>query len=75
MKKQETLEEVIFKKYPRSISEEDSELRNAFIEVAKWQQERMYSEEEVIAILENFSSTFDLITITPKQWFEQFKNK
>ena len=47
-----------------------------FIEDAKWQQERMYSEEEVIKILYQFhydlvNSNFD----TKEEWFEQFKNK
>jgi hypothetical protein len=30
--KQESLEEVAFKKYPRSMSEKESELRNVFLE-------------------------------------------
>ena len=47
-----------------------------FIEGARWQQERMYSEEEVIKILYQFhydlvNSNFD----TKEEWFEQFKNK
>ena len=46
---------------------------NAFIEGAKWQAERMYSEEEVIAIVEKSRETgltaeFLLLT-------EQFKKK
>jgi hypothetical protein len=82
--KQETLEEVAKKKYPMFKGEtyignnKKMLKRAAFIAGAKWQQEQnknLYSEEEVIAILENFSSTFNLITTTPKKWFEQFKNK
>ena len=47
-----------------------------FIEGARWQQEKSYSEEEVIKILYQFhydlvNSNFD----TKEQWFEQFKNK
>ena len=43
---------------------------------AKWQQERSYSEEEVIKILYQFhydlvNSNFD----TKEEWFEQFKKK
>ena len=50
--------------------------REAFIAGVKWQQERMYSEEEVIKILYQFhydlvNSNFD----TKEEWFEQFKNK
>jgi hypothetical protein len=40
--------------------------------MAKWQQERMYSEEDMTeyAIYIVFNNL-----ITPKQWLEQFKNK
>jgi hypothetical protein len=57
--KQETLEEFAFEKYPRSMSEKDSELRNIFSEGlelgAKWQKEQdknKYSDEEVLEALE-----------------------
>ena len=44
------------------------------IEFTKWQQERMYSEEEVLDILVEFSADINKIwNIT--EWFEQFKNK
>ena len=54
----------------------DCDPAETFIEGAKWQQERMYSEEEVIKILYQFhydlvNSNFD----TKEEWFEQFKNK
>ena len=42
----------------------------------KWQQERMYSEEEVLNIL--YKHTEDLLAgkkMTLEQWFEQFKKK
>jgi hypothetical protein len=47
-----------------------------WIEGAKWQAERMYSEEEVLKLLVNFSNdrTFlkkDVVI----RWFEQFKKK
>jgi hypothetical protein len=47
-----------------------------FIEGAKWQQERSYSEEEVIAFGE-FIFKHSLLTHTRgvKSLFEQFKNK
>jgi len=47
---------------------------------AKWQQERMYSEEEVLDVLIEFYKTFDPIKNPPQTntiplWFEQFKKK
>ena len=47
-------------------------IMNHFIAGAKWQQERMYSEEDMTeyAIYIVFNNL-----ITPKQWLEQFKNK
>ena len=66
--KKETLEEVIFKKYPRSISEKDSELRNAFIEGAKWQQERSYSEEDIKTVF------FSAIKVTGEGWNGEYAN-
>jgi hypothetical protein len=50
--------------------------KNDFIAGAKWQQERMYSEEEVIKILYQFhydlvNSNFD----TKEEWFNEFKKK
>ena len=68
-KKQETLEEAI-KKYPL-INQ-----RIGFKLGVKWQQERNYSEEEVLKIIQDcksylsFGDEFDEI-----EWFEQFKKK
>ena len=48
----------------------------SFIAGAKWQQQKCYSEEEVIKILYQFH--YDLINSnfdTKEEWFEQFKNK
>jgi hypothetical protein len=50
--------------------------RDSFIEGAKWQAERMYSEEEVLNIL--YKHTEDLLAgkkVTLEEWFEQFKKK
>jgi hypothetical protein len=74
--KQETLEEAA-EKYV----EEDNNNRyyNDFIAGAEWQQERMYSEEEVYNLLCSMPNFFNM-TI-PQQikarnnWFEQFKKK
>ena len=86
--KQETLEEAAEKEFPLidtewcrtgACEEENLHLlghRRSFIKGAKWQQEKSYSEEEVIKILYQFhydlvNSNFD----TKEEWFEQFKNK
>ncbi len=50
------------------------------LKIAKWQAERMYSEEEVLDILRNFYTDFDPYKNPPQTntiplWFEQFKNK
>jgi hypothetical protein len=50
--------------------------RIGFIEGAKWQQERSYSEEEVLDILYRFH--YDLVNSnidTKEEWFKQFKKK
>lgn len=50
--------------------------RFAFIEGAKWQAERMYSEEEVHIILNSFKSLISSGYNKPYfDWFEQFKKK
>ena len=47
-----------------------------FIAGAKWQQERMYSEEEVLElILKSKIETSNLYYEDMKEWFEQFKKK
>ena len=73
----ETLEEAAVR-YTCGWGENDDE--KAFIAGAKWQAERMYSEEEVINLLnkrEDYLGTepsiFDYST--NEQWFEQFKKK
>jgi hypothetical protein len=83
---QQTLKEAAQKIYPieyngRMFMLNRDELNNsykqeAFIEGAKWQQERMYSEEEVLKILINFSDdrTF-LKKDVATQWFEQNKKQ
>jgi hypothetical protein len=71
----ETLEEFAERLCPNKQVEYDM-----IIEGAKWQQERMYSEEEVIELLNNredcinqTASIFDYVTV--KEWFEKFKKK
>ena len=78
--KQETLEEAA-EKYENKDQHQRSKLD--FVEGAKWQQERMYSEEEVKELLTqrclHFSTTRkpfqDLLLKQDLDWFEQFKNK
>ena len=54
--------------------------KTSFIDGAKWQAKRMYSEEEVLELINNREdymnsedNIFDYQSI--KEWFEQFKNK
>jgi len=47
---------------------------NAFVNGAKWQQERMYSEEEVIEIAKRYAKRCQA-TIQDTKWFEQLKKK
>jgi hypothetical protein len=48
---------------------------SAFNNGAKWQQERMYSEEEVLEILFELSCNSDTDKEEVEEWFEQFKKK
>ena len=55
---------------------EDSSPSIDFIEGAQWQQERMYSEEEVLQLLNNLrldSYNHGMGKIEFLEWFEQFK--
>ena len=84
--KQETLEEVA-EKYANDWEEIHPKLnfeamtpiaisKIDFIEGAKWQQERMYSEEEVIYLLYSFKNYLGFgEEVEEKKWFEQFKKK
>ena len=74
--KQETLEEAAKKYIEEYMWEEEQDPWFDFIEGAKWQQERSYSEEEVIAFGEFiFKNTLLTHTKGVKNLFEQFKNK
>ena len=74
--KQETLEEaaeIILLGEDLDLSDYDKRyILKAMVNIAKWQAERMYSEEDMtnyaLYILHNN-------VITPKEWFEQFKKK
>jgi hypothetical protein len=82
--KQETLEEAAEKLSERhhyAFGQQSEFYQLGFKEGAKWMQERMYSEEEVLEILHNYRNNFELyrnIQILPTmffEWFEQFKKK
>jgi hypothetical protein len=79
---QETLEEVAKLAFSYEYGGEETSItdrkRDAFIEGAEWQSERMYSEEEVLSMLRSFDSNFnqdELKESILKKWFEQFKKK
>ena len=72
---EETPEQAAESKY--GLSDSYSKNRIGFIEGAKWMQERMYSEEEVLHLLnkrEDYLGTqpsvFDYLT--NEEWFEQY---
>jgi hypothetical protein len=73
--KQETIEEAGVA-YAKTVNENHTSHMLGFYNGAKWQQERMYSEEEVLDIL--YKHTEDLLAgkkIMLDDWFEQFKKK
>ena len=83
MKKQETLEEVA-EKYSKEkfFSDQETQIKigkEGFIAGAKWQAERMYSEDDIINALHSVelkdNRNYSKIYVGMKEWFEQFKNK
>lgn len=50
---------------------------NAMVEMAKWQQEKSYSEEEVIDLLKALQIGYYIHNerVDIDKWFEQFKKK
>jgi hypothetical protein len=84
--KQETLEEAA-KKYAEKWYKSSDELSdfligvnsNSFKHGAKWQVERMYSEEEVLTIIKAFDKDFYQGIVErnghTNKWFERFKKK
>ena len=71
--KQETLEEVA-KEYASRYGEIDIVINKAVKFGAEWQQERMYSEEEVKHIISEALQSA-LVTVDLEQWFNQFKQQ
>jgi hypothetical protein len=85
MKNKETLEEAAEKLY---LSHENNELlyghsedlqlayKAGILDGAKWQAERMYSEEEVKQIIEATLIEYsDFVLADIPEWFKQFKKK
>ena len=82
--KQETLEEAAERyeedDFNQSPTEESAQMmiQRAFITGAKWQQERMYSEEEVKNVIENLVKDCYFMQEPNRdiaKWFEHFKKK
>ena len=84
--KQETIEEFISEVTKNFKDEMSIKFTSGGIKLgAKWQQERMYSEEEVLTLLQNFNKNAMeyieqddrsiMTSTTLKKWFEQFKKK
>jgi len=80
----ETLEEAALRLYPKFMSDPynpngdlNKEERDIWIAGAKWMEERMYTEEEVLKIIRSHANFLVHGTkiLTFKEWFEQFKKK
>jgi hypothetical protein len=69
---QETLEQAA-ERHQKGGYDWQNEKRKSFIAGAKWQAERMYSEEEVKMIVALFAIDFDISDLKAEQWFEQNK--
>jgi hypothetical protein len=67
---EECIENTSLPQYVVELLEADNKLLNEV--VVNWQADRMYSEEEVITILDKFRN---LPLIQFQDWFEQFKKK
>jgi hypothetical protein len=84
MENKETLEEAAESRYGTdmdsyrggNIFDQNTDLKRGFVQGAKWQADRMYSEEEVKLILQEFKRYLSFGDEVPEsEWFEQFKKK
>jgi|688.fasta_scaffold2056244_2 hypothetical protein len=73
--KKETLEEAAIEYSIDTQGYERESYVEAFTEGAKYQAQRMYSEEEVLDILESYKDLSEYDGVDFSQWFEQFKKK
>jgi hypothetical protein len=82
MNKQETIEEAGVA-YSKTVNENHTSHMLGFYNGAKWQQEKMYSEKDLISFAhfyfqEEFNSSVQTSKSTKdifNEWFEQFKKK
>jgi hypothetical protein len=72
----ETLEEA-GRLYSEKVKSNKTSHMLGFYNGAKWQQERMYTEEEIHYIIESYQNNVENnpVHITYEEWFEQFKKK
>jgi hypothetical protein len=81
MKNKETLEETALRLYPIILEDDgwdkNKQYRDEWIEGAKWQAERSYSEEEAEKIAKNAyeMGRKGMFIAVFSKWFEQFKKK
>jgi hypothetical protein len=82
--KQETIEQAAERLYPFAfggIGNSENDKKNHFVKGAKWQAERMYSEEDMIAFMqfivsqESLGNTSSVSVITAKHYLNKFKKK
>ncbi len=66
--------EAITKEGQKVVRELQSIIQEAFIEGAKFEQQRMYSEEEVKFIISEALQSA-LVNVDLEQWFKQFNKK
>lgn len=74
MNKQETIEEAGVA-YAKTVNENHTSHMLGFYNGAKWQQERMYSEEDLLSAFEAGMMFIGEDKGSFKEWFKQFKNK
>jgi hypothetical protein len=74
--KKETLEEAA-ERFLKDGARKFKTAKQVLIGFAKWQSERMYSEEEVLEIVQTFNDVCERPNKPHqiKNWFEQFKKK
>ena len=75
---EETIEKIAENESEYLADWEDKDMyKRGFVDGAKWQAERMYSEDEVLVILDKFLTAMVKGEKTGllEKWFEQFKKK
>ena len=77
MKNKETLEEAAegYVNFQYPIAHPKRVAKKAFINGAKWQQEKSYSYKELIEILQSYAEWSIEGDCTYEEWLEQFKKK